>query len=85
MIMDEKTIFKKIKDIISQACESDATIELETNFENDLNADSLDIFEILNEIEDEFKIKLNTNEKIETVQDLVELVKDQFPDKEIKI
>ncbi|MDB7766665.1 acyl carrier protein, partial [Lacticaseibacillus rhamnosus] len=45
-----------------------------TNFKNDLDADSLDIFEIINEIEDEFDVKIDTDESIETVSDLVTFI-----------
>ncbi len=38
-----------------------------TNIKQDLDADSLDIFEVINEIEDEFDIKIETEEGIETV------------------
>ncbi|HAJ56127.1 MAG TPA: acyl carrier protein, partial [Lactobacillus sp.] len=44
------------------------------NFKNDLDADSLDIFEIINEIEDEFDVKIETDESIETVADLVNFI-----------
>ncbi|TOD02148.1 acyl carrier protein, partial [Vibrio parahaemolyticus] len=49
-------------------------VQLTTNFKNDLDADSLDIFEIINEIEDEFDVKIDTDESIETVADLVNFI-----------
>lgn len=37
-------------------------------------ARNLDIFEIINEIEDEFDVKIDTDESIETVSDLVTFI-----------
>ncbi|HBI1841188.1 TPA: acyl carrier protein, partial [Enterococcus faecalis] len=40
-------------------------------------ADSLDLFQIINEIEDEFDVKIETEDGIQTVQDLVTYVEKQ--------
>lgn len=48
------------------------TITAETNFTEDLDADSLDIFQVLSEIEDELDIVIETDENIQTVQQLVD-------------
>ena len=47
-------------------------ITAETNFVDDLEADSLDIFQVLSEIEDELDIVIETDENIKTVQQLVD-------------
>ena len=47
-------------------------ITAETNFVDDLEADSLDIFQVLSEIEDELDIVIETDENIQTVQQLVD-------------
>ena len=44
----------------------------ETNFMEDLEADSLDIFQVLSEIEDELDLVIETDENIETVQALID-------------
>ena len=49
-------------------------VTLETSFENDLEADSLDIFQVINEIEDEFDITIDTDQDLKTVGDLVSYV-----------
>ena len=46
-----------------------------------LDADSLDLFQIINDIEDEFDVKIDTEEGLETVQDLVNYVDAQLADK----
>lgn len=47
-------------------------IKPETNFVEDLEADSLDIFQVLSEIEDELDMEIETDENIETVQALID-------------
>lgn len=71
-------VFKKIQEIIAEELgEETEEIKLTTNIQEDLEADSLDLFQIINEIEDEFDIKIETEEGIKTVQDLVTYVEKQ--------
>ena len=44
------------------------------SFKNDLNLDSLDVFELVNEIEDEFEIEIDTDETIDTIDGLATYV-----------
>ena len=70
--------FDKIKSIISEVLSIDADgITEETTFVDDLVADSLDIFQIIMAIEEEFEIEIPTEEaeKITTVGDAVEQIK----------
>ena len=52
-------------------------IQPETTFVDDLGADSLDIFQIIMGIEEEFDIEIDSDdaEKITTVQDAVDQIK----------
>jgi acyl carrier protein len=52
-------------------------VELKTNLSDDIDADSLDLFEVLNRVEDEFDIKLDVADNIATVQDLVTKIDEQ--------
>ena len=49
----------------------------ETSFKDDLGADSLDLFELVMALEDEYKIEIPTEElqKIETVGDVIDYLK----------
>lgn len=70
-------VFEKIKFIISEQFHiSDDEIELETNFRDDLDADSVDLVELIMELEDEFGTEVDDNEieDIETVGDAVEYI-----------
>ena len=70
--------FEKIKDIIVEELGVEKEeVKLETNIQEDLEADSLDLFQIINEIEDEFDVKIETEDGITTVKDLVEYVEKQ--------
>ena len=81
--MTEEEIFNKVKEIIvAQTGEDESAVTAQSNIKNDLNADSLDVFEVINELEDEFEIKIESEEGIETVQDLVDFVKKQLAAKE---
>lgn len=58
--------------IIADQLEVDATeINGDTNFMKDLDADSLDIFQVLSEIEDELDVVIETDENVQTVDQLV--------------
>ncbi len=71
-------IFEKIKEIIAEQLGKEADeITMETSFKDDLEADSLDLFQIINDIEDEFDIKIEDAEEISTVADAVKFVEEQ--------
>ena len=67
--------FSKIQEIIMDQLDKDEEeVQLTTNFREDLEADSLDLFQIINDIEDEFDIKIESEEGLNTVQDIVNFV-----------
>ena len=68
-------VFEKIREIIAEQTGKDVEeITLETNVKEDLDADSLDLFQIINDIEDEFDVSVEDPESIVTVQDAVDFV-----------
>ena len=68
-------IFDKIKEIIvEQLGVNEEDVQLETRFIEDLDADSLDLFQIINDIEDEFDVSVENPEEIVTVKDAVDFV-----------
>lgn len=65
-------MFEKIQAIIAdQLGIEENEVTLATDFESDLNADSLDVFQIISDIEDELDITIDTDQNLRTVQDLV--------------
>ncbi|MCI8448808.1 MAG: acyl carrier protein [Eubacterium sp.] len=70
--------FEKIKKIIAEVLNVDEEeITMDTTFVDDLGADSLDVFQIIMGIEEEFDIEIANEEaeKIATVGDAVEQIK----------
>lgn len=74
--------FEKIQAIIvDQLGKEEEEVQLTTRLKDELDADSLDLFQIINDIEDEFDVKIDTEDGLETVQDLVNYVDAQLADK----
>ena len=70
--------FEKLQEIIAEVMNVEKEeITLETAFVDDLGADSLDVFQIIMSLEEEFEIEIPTEqaEKIVTVGDAVEAIK----------
>ena len=70
--------FEKIKKIIAEVLNVDEEeITMDTTLVDDLGADSLDVFQIIMGIEEEFDIEIANEEaeKIATVGDAVEQIK----------
>ena len=71
-------VLEKVKEILAQKLECDASeISEETKFE-DFGIDSLDITEILMNLEDEFSITLEMDPTLSQVSDLVEKIESKL-------
>ena len=79
-------ILAKIKEVVAdQLDDVDVDeIQLNTNLKDGLDLDSLDIFEIVDALEDEYDIEIDGDEGIETVQQLVDYVQKQINEKNIE-
>lgn len=69
---------EKLKKVIAEVLNVDPDeITPETTFMDDLGADSLDVFQIIMGIEEEFDIEIPAEkaEKITTVEEAVEMIK----------
>ncbi len=77
--MDDKEIFEKVKEIVvDKLGAEEENVKLESTFVDDLAADSLDIVELIMSIEEEFELEIpdTATEKIVTVGDVVEYIKE---------
>ena len=77
--MSSEEIFEKVKGIIvEQLGVADTSVTMEATFIDDLGADSLDIVELVMALEEEFDIEIPDNdaEKVVTVGDVVDYIKD---------
>jgi acyl carrier protein len=75
--MSEAEIFEKVKKIVTDQLSVEAgTITPQSNFANDLGADSLDTVELVMALEEEFDIEIpdEAAEKITTVQEAVDYI-----------
>ena len=73
-------MFERVKDIIvDQLDVEEEQVTLEASFADDLDADSLDVVELVMELEDEFDMEIADEEaeKISTVGDAVEYINSQ--------
>ncbi len=77
--MTETEIEAKVIDIVAEQMGVDkSTITRETNFTNDLHADSLDTVELVMEFEDDFETSIPDEqaEKIQTIGQAVDFIKE---------
>ncbi len=77
MSTEEPSIEEGLKEIIiKQFGEGKKPITLESSFVNDLGADSLDIVELVMELEDEFDVNIPDEDaqKMQTVGDAVKFI-----------
>ena len=73
-------MLEKVKAVIVEKLNADEVeITENTNFKDDLNADSLDLFELVMALEDEFEIEIPSEdlEKLATVGDVLDNLKDK--------
>ncbi|WED57273.1 acyl carrier protein [Fructilactobacillus sanfranciscensis] len=84
MTDDSQTqILAKIKEVVADQLDDVNVdeIQLNTNLKDGLDLDSLDIFEIVDALEDQYDIEIDGDEGIETVQQLVDYVQKQINEK----
>lgn len=77
--MNREEIFEKLKGIIVEYLGVDAeSVTMEATFVDDLSADSLDIVELIMNIEEKFDIEIADSdaEKIVTVEDVVKYIEE---------
>lgn len=70
-------VFERVKEIIVEQLDVDEDkVTMEASFREDLEADSLDVVELVMELEDEFGLEIADEEaeKIVTVGDAVEYI-----------
>ena len=70
-------VFEKIKELLANQLGADEeSMTMDTNIAADLGADSLDVVELLAEIQDEFQVEIPDEEieNIRTIGDLTEFI-----------
>ncbi|AFZ12653.1 MAG TPA: acyl carrier protein [Oculatellaceae cyanobacterium] len=80
--MSQQDTFDKVKKIVAEQLEVEPNdIKPESNFANDLGADSLDTVELVMALEEEFDIEIpdEAAEQILTVQAVVDYINEKVP------
>lgn len=75
---EKKIMLEKMREIIAEQLSVDAeTITEASSFKEDLGADSLDLFELVMALEDEYSVEIPAEEleKMSTVGDVMEYLK----------
>ncbi len=73
MILDE------LKEIIAKDLNKDTDgITMDTDVKEGLEADSLDLIEVVNDVEDKYGIAIDEVEDIKTVGDLVRMIEEKI-------
>ncbi|WP_261604912.1 acyl carrier protein [Limosilactobacillus fermentum] len=81
--MTKEEVFETVKNVVVEELDVDEDqVTLDAKIKDDLEADSLDVFEIMNELEDKFDIQLDVEEGIETIGDVVDFVKKQLDERD---
>jgi acyl carrier protein len=80
--MNRDEVFALVRDHLAEELEVDAArIEEGTRFKEDLDADSLDLYELVMELEDQYGISVSEEQasRIATVGDVVSFVLEHAP------
>jgi acyl carrier protein len=80
--MTREEVFSLVRDHLAEELEIDpGRIAAETRFKEDLDADSLDLYELVMELEDRYGISISEEQasRIETVGDAVDFVLQHAP------
>ncbi len=72
-------MFEKVRSMVAEQLGAEiSTITMETRFKEDLGADSLDLFELVTALEEEYEISIPAEdlEQIKTVSDVVKYIEE---------
>ncbi len=72
-------MFEKVQSMVAEQLGAEiSTITMETRFKEDLGADSLDLFELVTALEEEYEISIPAEdlEQIKTVSDVVKYIEE---------
>ena len=75
-----KDMLEKMRELIAEQLNCDGeTIGLDTSFKDDLGADSLDLFELVMALEEEYGLEIPAEDlsDVETVGDIIEYLKNK--------
>ena len=77
---ENKIMLEKVKEIVAESLNvEESTLSETTSFKEDLGADSLDLFELVMALEDEYNVEIPAEEltDLNTVGDVIEYLKNK--------
>jgi acyl carrier protein len=80
-VTDLSTVFERVsKVVVDRLGVDEGEVKLEASFRDDLGADSLDVVELVMELEDEFDMEISDEdaEKIATVGDAISYIESKI-------
>ena len=81
MAASREEVFERVKEVLTEQLGiEEADITEEASFQEDLDADSLDLVELIMSLEEEFGVKISDEdaEKIQTVQDAMDYLNEHM-------
>lgn len=76
-----ESVYERVRKVIAEQLGVDeAQVTPEASFQDDLNADSLDLVDLIMSLEEHFNLEISDEEaeKIRTVQDAVEYIEERL-------
>lgn len=73
-------MFEKIQEIVAEQLNCEASqVTMETNFKDDLDADSLDLFELVMALEEEYNVEIPSEDlaELNTVEDVIKYLQEK--------
>ena len=73
-------VFERVKKVVAkEMCVEEEAVTMSTSIADDLGADSLDIVELLNALDDEFDLEIPDDqiENIKTIEDVVKYIEER--------
>lgn len=73
-------MFEKIQEIVAEQLNCDVeNVTMETNFKDDLDADSLDLFELVMALEEEYNVEIPSEDlnELNTVEDVIKYLQEK--------
>ena len=73
-------MFERVVEIVKEQLNmQDVTISMETSFEKDLEVDSLDLFELVMALEEEYNVEIPSEdlEKLTTIGNVIDYLKEK--------
>ncbi len=71
-------MFEKLRDMLCEQLDLEVDeVGIDTDLVDDLGCDSLDLFQLINDIEEEYDVEIEVNEQIRTLGDVINQIENK--------